>query len=121
MPDLFGVDFKEEIRAAFAGQLVPLTLTVRTPGTRTPGALTAGTNPDETAVAGEGFLDSYREGQIDGTRIQTGDRKVLIIAGTIGTNVPKPSDRITIESQTYSVVRVDRDPAEATYTCQVRN
>ncbi len=121
MPRLFGTDIAGEIQRAFAGQLVPLTFTSRTPGTRTTGALTAGTNPTETSGAGEGIIDDYQEREIDGTRVETGDKKILIIGNTILPLVPKPGDDVTIEGATYRVVRVGRDPAAATYTCQVRN
>jgi hypothetical protein len=121
MTTLFGVDIAAAIGAATAGQLLPATLTRVTPGARTPGSLTAGTNPTTQTRTCEGIIEDYDDGQIDGTLVQDGDRRVLLIAASIQEGaIPEPGDQITIEGQTLTVVRVRRDPAAASYTCQVR-
>jgi len=67
-------------------------------------------------------VSDYRAGQIDGTLIQKGDRKVLLIAESgSAALVPSSGDRITVEGATYFIVSVGRDPAVATYPCQVRS
>lgn len=121
MPKLFGKDIAKTMAGALGKHLLPATLTSKTPGTRTAGALTAGTNPDESTASAKGIIDDYSEGLIDGTLIRQGDRRVLLLGGTIsGGVVPKPGDQVTIEGDTYNVIRVARDPAAATYTLQVR-
>ena len=125
---LFGVDGAAIIHEAMSAGLLALTLTKYVTGTRTPGALTAGTNPVGTAYTGKGFTDEYKDGAIDGTFIQRGDRMIVIIANSLSSAVsPEPSDDILIEGATYRIVDeagdkggVRRDPFGATYTCQVR-
>lgn len=120
MPDLFGVDIAKAINDALGKHLVDLTLTSWTPGTRTSTARTSGTNPTSTTATGKGIIEDYDSNQIDGTRVHVGDRKILILGKSIDPLVPKPNDQITIEGSTYRVMRVKRDPAAATYSCQVR-
>lgn len=121
MAKLFGVDIAKIANQALGKGLLPLTVTVYTPGTRTPGSLTAGTQPTSSTATGRGIIDDYDTRLIDGTRVQAGDRKVLILGDSIAPVVPKPDDQVTIEGATYRIVRVARDPAAATYTCQVRS
>jgi hypothetical protein len=123
-PNLFGLDIAGIVESAIsaAGGLLPATLIVVTPGTRTPGSVSAGTNPTSTDYACKGLVSDYAVGQIDNTLVQQGDRKVLLIARSIGGGAvePKPSDRVTIESRTYTVIAVTRDAAAAAYHLQVR-
>ena len=121
MPKLFGIDIAGLVGKQLGKSLLPLTLTKVTAGTPTAGSLTGGSNPTTADSAARGILDDYRAVQIDGELIQRGDRKVLILGATITPAVvPEPGDRVTIEGATFNVVRVERDPAAATYTCQVR-
>lgn len=127
MPDLFGLDIAGIVNDAItdAGGLVPLTLTVvtSTEAGRTPGSPSAGRNPTTTGPhAGQGIIENYDAKEIDGTLIQDGDRKVLILGASLPTGiVPKADDTISIESFVgLRVVQVMRDPAAATYECQVR-
>lgn len=123
MPDIFKADIAGKINKALGNLVFDLTLTKVETGTRTPGALTGGTNPTETGHTVKGFVDEYKDYQIDGTLIQRGDRKVVILGGSLSSGViPEPGDKITAEGQTRTIVEdgVKRDPAGATYTCQVR-
>lgn len=121
MPKLFGKDIAGKMAGALGKHLLVATLISKTPGTRTAGALSAGTTPDSTQASARGIIDDYDSAQIDGTLIQKDDRRVLLLGGTIsGGVVPKPGDQVTIENSTYNVIRVARDPAAATYTLQVR-
>ena len=123
MPDIFKADIAGKINKALGNLVFDLTLTKVEPGTRTPGALTGGTNPTETGHTVKGFVDEYKDYQIDGTLIQRGDRKVVILGGSLSSGViPEPGDKITAEGETRTIVEdgVKRDPAGATYTCQVR-
>jgi hypothetical protein len=123
MPDLFGLDLAGIVADAIdqAGGLLGVTLTKKTPGTRNPADLTAGTNPTSTPYACEGVVSDYTTRLIDGTLVATGDRRILILGATLPAGVvPSSGDQVTIESLTYDVVRVTRDPAAASYELQVR-
>ena len=121
MPDIFKADIAGEIYMGFKGLVFDITLTKVAPGTRTPGTLTGGTNPVETDYTGRGFTDDYEDYQIDGTIIQRGDRKVVIFGASLPSGIiPTPNDKTTAESVERVIVNVERDPAGATYLCQVR-
>jgi len=119
----FGVDIAGLVNENIAPGLPTVaTLTQRIPGTRTPGQLTDGTQPTTQTATFKAVVSDYRAGQIDGTLIQKGDRKVLLIAESgSAALVPSSGDRITVEGATYFIVSVGRDPAVATYSCQVRS
>ena len=116
---LFGQDISGIIKNALAGQLLAATLHKKTPGTRT-GNLTGGTNPTETNYACEGFIDSQSKKAIGGTLVEAGDVVVVLIGDTIDSgaaaSAPQTGDQVTIESNTYHIKGLDRDPAAATYT-----
>lgn len=123
MPDIFGVDIAGKIHEAFKDKVFDVTLTKVEPGTRTPGALTGGTNPTTVGHTVKGFVDMYLDTEIDGTLVHRGDRKVVIFGASLSSGVvPEPADRITAEGWTKQIVEegVKRDPAGATYICQVR-
>ena len=121
MPDIFKADIAGEIYKGFKGLVFDITLTKVTPGVRTPGSLTSGTNPVETDYIAEGFTDDYEDYQIDGTIIQRGDRKVVILGASLPSGViPTPNDKTTAEAVERTIINVDRDSAGATYLCQVR-
>ena len=96
------------------------TLLSVTPGSGTdadPNELT----PTGTSHTARGFIDDYDDNKIDGTIIRKADRMVFLFGASITPSVaPKTNDRITIEGDTYSVERVARDPAGASYVLQVR-
>lgn len=119
---LFGVDIAGLINQEVGPGVLDLTLIKVTPGTRTGGQLTGGTNPTTASTAGKGFIDDYQDRQIDETVIRRGDRRVLIVGNSLsgGSVIPAAGDQVTIEGATYEIVNVARDPAAATYTCQVR-
>lgn len=119
-----GVDIAKTVAKAVApllqGTEFAMTLTRVTPGVRGPD-VTAGTNPTETAHTCKGVVSDYAVGQIDGTIIKQGDRRIVILAGTIApAAVPVPNDKLTVEGRTYRIVDVRRDPVAATYECQAR-
>lgn len=84
---------------------------------RTPGSLTAGTNPTEADKTCKGFIDSKGREKIAGTLVEDGDVVVVLIGDTIQDGaVPTTTDRVTIEGTKYRIKNLDRDPAAATYT-----
>jgi hypothetical protein len=121
MPNLFGVDIAGEIATAFSGQLVAGTLTKITPGTRTPGNLTGGTNPTSVDYSFEGFIEDKTEVRKGGTLVSSGGKMVSILGGSLASGiVPASSDEVTIESATYKILAIEgRDPAAAMYECRV--
>ena len=119
---LFGVDIAKILRDETKGQLLDATLIKITEGTRTPGALTAGTNPTTANKTAEGFIDSQDRKDVNGTLVENGNVIVLLIGNSIeDAAVPEVDDKVTIESVTYWIKALDRDPAKATYTllCKV--
>lgn len=121
MPDLFGTDIAGVIATAFKGKLVPGTLTKRASGTRTPGQLTGGTNPDTTAHAFEGFIEDKTEVRRGGTLVARGGKFVTVLAASINPAAePETGDAINIEGVGYEIVEIaGRDPAGAVFECRV--
>ena len=120
---IFGVDIAGLVADAIsASDATAATLISVVPGTRTVGSPSAGTNPTSTNYGCRGFVVDYAAAQIDGTLVVVGDRLVSLVAKSIngGSTTPKPGDRVTVRSRTYSVVRVEGDAAEAMWHCQVR-
>lgn len=106
-----------------AGVSLPATLIKVTPGARVSGSASSGTHPTTTSFSAQGLVSDYRQYLIDGEQIVAGDRQVKLFGATIdGGQIPQPGDRITIQGETYSIVKdgVTRDAASAVYTCQCR-
>jgi hypothetical protein len=123
VPDLFGLDIAGIVADSIdqAGGLLDVLLTKKTPGVRDVNDPTAGTSPIPAPYACQGVISDYNTRLIDGTLVKTGDRRILILGATLDAGiVPAPGDQVTIESQTFDVVRVARDPAAASYDCQAR-
>ncbi len=86
-----------------------------------------GTVPASTIhYAGRGVFGSYLAKEIDGARIQTEDVKLLVLqnelfegqAGVV-TDVPA-APKIGDQVSDYRVLHVSEDPAQATWTVQLR-
>jgi hypothetical protein len=91
-----------------------------TPGTRT-GNLTGGTNPTSTNHTCKGFIDTKNVKSFKGTLVEDGHVFIVLIGDSISpAQVPAVEDQITIESKTYWIKVLDRDPAAATYTCMCK-
>lgn len=119
---LFGVDISGIINKEIGPGVNDATLIKVTPGTRTPGNLTGGTNPTTTNHACKGFLDKLRKSHIENTLVEEGDQMIALVGDSIaGGAVPTPGDRITIRSNTYNIIVVDVDPADALYECVSRS
>jgi hypothetical protein len=121
---LFGVDISGIIKGAIGPGVLDATLRKVVSGTPTPGALTGGTNPTTTDYPCKGFIDSQRVRFAKGSTVRAGRKVVVLIGDTIsnGAVAPEPGDRIIIEGTTYVIPEggtIDRDPAAATYACEV--
>lgn len=118
-----GIDVSGLIAQHLGPALLPVTLRKVKVGARTPGALTAGTNPTVTIARGRGMVEDYKNSQIDGELVRRGDRRVLILGDTLTPRViPEAGDEVDIEGERLRIVAdgVTSDPAKATYTCQTR-
>lgn len=121
MPNLFGIDIAGILATNLASGLLPATLTKVIAQIRTPGALTAGVNPESADYPCRGLIEDYNETLMSLTQINVGDKRIMLLGGTLpSTIVPSTGDYITIESNSYTIISVQRDPAAATYTCQAR-
>ena len=114
---LFGVDIAAIVASAIGPGVLDATLNSITEGTRTPGSLTSGTQPTTASYACKGFMDSKNRRERSGQLVDDGDVIIMLIGNTIsaGAIVPKLGDTITIESRTYRIGNLDRDPAAAIY------
>jgi hypothetical protein len=120
MPDIFGEDIAGQINRELGPLVFDVTLSSVTGGIRSTTNLTSKTST-KTNYVGKGFVDDYEDRYIDGTIIRRGDRKVIILGASLPSGVvPKPTDQTIIEGETKTIVNVTRDPAGATYECQVR-
>lgn len=117
MPDIFGAGIAAQVNSALGSMLFPATLIKVRSSTRS--GVTGGLSEVRTKYLTKGFLSSYRDNLIDGTRILTGDRKAVLLGQPLA-NAPAPGDTIILEGRDWSVIAVTRDPAGATYSCQVR-
>ena len=118
--NLFGANISGKIARRLGPKLPRGTLQKVVQGTRNTSNLSAGR---------EGTSTNHR---FRGIRIgMTGLRKdtilpdardaVMILGDTIQpSTIPVNGDRIIVESTTFTIVNVDRDPDAATYTCQVK-
>lgn len=119
--NLFNANISGLVNSIISPFVLDAVLIKRTPGTRTPGSITGGTNPTETSYTAKGFVDFYDDDLIDETNVKTGDRKVTLIGDSIADlSIPENNDKVTIEGQTWTIVKVNRDPDAATYDCQSR-
>jgi len=119
---LFGIDIAAIIDANISPGVLPAVLIKRTSGVRTPGALTAGTNAIDVETPCRGFIDSKAKAKLPLELIHAGTEVVLLIGNSIagGSIVPDQGDRVRIEGTTYTIDRLDRDPAAATYSLVCR-
>ncbi|MCH9664661.1 MAG: hypothetical protein K0U41_02295 [Gammaproteobacteria bacterium] len=121
MPELFGIDIAGIVAQEIGPRVLPATLIVITRGPRDPADPTEPGPEIRTPHPCRGFIEDYDDDKIDGTLVQRGDRLVTLIGGTLPSGIiPTGSDKVTIEDSTYNVERIKRDPAAATYQCQVR-
>jgi hypothetical protein len=118
MPDIFKAKIAQQLNKGMGKLLFPITLTRKDVSLR-PDNLTDGVSSVETTYSGRGFMVDYRASQIDGTLVQVMDRQVIILGGSLSV-VPQSGDLVVSEGKQYTIIHVNRDPAGATYTCQVR-
>lgn len=111
---------------AMGSVLLPVTLSRSTEGYYDPATMTY--VPGETATfTGKGMIEDFDSMSLqratayaDGSLIQPGDRKVLVMAHGLGTT-PEPTDEVTVNGEgPFAVQSVTTDPAGATFSLIVR-
>lgn len=111
----------------FAEHVLEGTLIKVTPGAR--GAtITAGTNPTETSHACSLWIAKFKDRELQGTSIKTGDRLIKILADTIEGGVdPAPNDKIVLDGITYRIIGesdgglgVTSSSVQAVFRCHAR-
>ena len=117
---LFGLDIAKLVsdNIAAAGDVRDCTLTKTTPGTRTGGSLTAGTNPTTSTYACKGFV-STKQVRRKGTIVPESQAMVVSLLGATvssGSVDPEVNDVATIDDVNWTLNRlVKADPAGALY------
>lgn len=122
------IDIAKIIAANFSKFGKPLkvtscTLIKSTPGTRTPGAISGGTNPTTSQFKALGMVADYSAYYIANGLVSQGDRKVTLFGASIqGGAVPEPGDRVAIGGETLTIYAdgVQGDGVKATYSCRCR-
>lgn len=118
MAELFGLDIAEIVNDSItaAGGVRPGSLLKTTPGTRTGGSLTGGTNPVTTVHTFQGFSETKenrRTGQVGAMSLG-----IVTILGksVLPFAVPEVNDVATIDGVDWTLLELmSRDPAEAVY------
>lgn len=122
MANLFGMNIAGIINAeiANAGGVLKGTLTKVSPGKRTAGSLTGGTNPATKSYSFNGFVETRevrRTGQVGAS---PGAVLTVLGASVPSGVVPEVNDTALIEGITYTLVElIKRDPAAAVYEFRV--
>lgn len=119
---ILGTDIAGIVNEVLGPVLLSGTLVKKTTGTRTAGALTAGTNPTSTTYRFRGIYEPLATKYVDDTIIRATDSAVLILGDSLPSGiVPVSSDTITLEGRTTTVVALlERDPDAASYLYAVR-
>lgn len=111
------------IASALGGQkdlgFASATLTRKTPGTRTVGAESGGTNPTSANYTCKAMVEPGGRFR-DGTLVREGASMMLILGGST-TVTPRAGDTVAFRSTTYKILRVKSspDPGGAAHECEV--
>lgn len=103
-----------------AGMTKPATLIKKTPGTRTAGQVSGGTNPTSTNYTCRGLVITWKRVMLNATQVQASDRVVMLLGATLSV-VPAIGDLVTCEGVTSRIVDIERDAASATYNLLTRS
>ncbi|TKD43804.1 hypothetical protein [Azotobacter chroococcum] len=110
-------DLQADLAEAFDGDLADAvtSFTASHPGPAAYDPATGTMTPTMTAYSGRGVFGSYRLDQVDGTLILSTDKRLTALQNEV-TRAPAVGDTIA----GMAVVRVEADPAAATWRCQLR-
>lgn len=105
----------------------PATLVKVTPGTRTPGAVSSGTNPTTTSYPCTALISVLTAGTLPETEVQVDDRRIVVLGGSLASGViPAPNDKVTIAdvdgvAKTFRLVApISGDGVGAAFAFQAR-
>lgn len=118
MANLFGLNIAKIVNDSIAGAggVLSATLTKTTPGTRTPGSLTGGTNPTTATYACKGFIELKEVRRPDQVGASVKPTITILGASVASSAVPEVNDSILIDGSTYQLIKlISRDPASAVY------
>lgn len=94
---LLGVDIAGILNSALSSSVGSATLVKVSVGTRTPGAISAGTNPIETSYPARGWVQAFQQSDINGTDVRESDRQIVILSRSLPAGVqPTANDKATI-------------------------
>lgn len=126
-PNIFGVNMASILGRALGPLTFDIVLTRENQGSRDPANLAGGRvdydGGSSQSWSCKGWVDQWTLYELQNSIIQAGDRKVVILGGTLQADIePETSDIVTIENEDLRIVSsgIKRDPAGATYTCQCR-
>lgn len=110
-------DIQADIAEAFDADLADAVtgFTATHPGAPVYDPATGTVTATPIAYTGRGVLDGYRADQIDGTLILATDKQLIALQSDV-TRAPAVGDTIA----GMSAVRVEQDPAAATWVVQLR-
>jgi len=120
LPNIFNANIAKKIDKAMGKLLLPVVLQkfsqIRDPDNSSKNIKTF------TPHKCRGFTEDYDEKTLSGTLVAIGDKKITVLGASFSVDnvYPVAGDRITIEGETRTVIKVKRDPAGATFECQSR-
>ena len=121
MAKFLGVDIAKIIHKNLSPKVNDLTIVVKGSPSRASGNLTGGTQASETTHTARGFSAKYKDSVIDGSRIRARDREFIIFVESINPPVEITIGSTVTENEVvYELMKAEKDPAGATYTCQAR-
>ena len=111
------------VNNATSGLLLAVTISRAVAGTASPPAPWAPVVASTQTVTFKGFTSSYRANMVDGERIRSTDRIVVVTSksSSVANFEPKAGDKVSAGSVVGIVENCERDPAGATFTMQVRS
>lgn len=79
-------------------------------------------DPDPPTYEGhacQGWSESYADDEVDGTRIEMTDTRVMVLTSTLDIE-PTTADAVTVGDSTYSIINLKRDASGAVLEIQAR-
>lgn len=104
------------IGKAFKTIFCDATLTVETPGS---GPVYDPGEPTTTDYPCKGMVSDYSAYELQNSRIETGDRKVMVLATSLPIT-PASGQIMAIRGGNYRIVNVTTDPAQTVWVLQCR-
>lgn len=105
----------KQVAAGLKSVMLPAVLTRTVQGGYDP--ITDSYPTTTTDYACRGMVEAFSTYTESARSLQPSDRKVMILTATLNTT-PALNDKVTIQGATFTVQRVDTDPAQATWTLQ---